>query len=482
MSNQTRLSISPEGQLVYRKSRSQPNYPYLQPATMSWPKLCHNDASILNAAALNSRVPILLLPDELLQSILHHAVNSTVEFSLGSWLYWESWDDDDQGNLRVGKGWYRYSVSYNIVLTCRRFHALAIPLLYKDISLDVSIHWLRCPPQERLFRETILRRPLLQNHIEHLAVKGRSLCSDIVRIACELPRIKTLSLEMARDESEISAIGPIQVSYPQEERFINSKVHALTQILQCQARMANFTKVHFYNLHARPQSIKRFLEWPKQLHEFVLNDMTYDGYSWSDVEPDPAYRWNHAILIDVLSPQKDHLRVLDLGWLGYDRDQNSFQVSHLSHLHTMALCCAYEFPDEQACKSWLTPSLRTLILDLHENDSQGGPVSHFREGHTKRLYEFAKMARDWSDRSDLGRVGLREIGVRVHARGDSGWYGEDEFYCKHNEYADKTLLLQCLRDVSKYGFEAFWVGPSDQRHTLGMVEAMCVCKSPQSTQ
>ncbi|KAL3608855.1 hypothetical protein FPOAC2_03866 [Fusarium poae] len=331
--------------------------------------------------------------------------------------------------------------------------------MYENVSLDVTIHWLDCPPQEKLFRDEILRRPLLQNYIKHLAVSHQSLHSPIVKLACALPCISKLSLERVREssESELSLIGPTKD----------------------QARTANFTRIQFHNLHARPETVKRFLEWPKELHEFVVNDMTYDGYNWAYVEPDTSYRWNHRLLVDVLSSQKDHLRVLDLGWLGYDYDQNTFQVSAFPNLQSMALCVAYEKPDEIACRNWLTPSLNTLILDLHQNDSQGGPSSFncLSKGCVKAIVSFARMAREWSETSG-SVVGLRRIGLRAYSRGDTAWREDDELHCLHGKYGEemKTNLVQCLKDIETEGFEAFWVGYSGRQYTTEMMDAMCRCE------
>nr|CEG05331.1 unnamed protein product [Fusarium clavum]CEG05914.1 unnamed protein product [Fusarium clavum] len=146
--------------------------------------------------------------------------------------------------------------------------------------------------------------------------------------------------------------------------------------------------------------------------------MTYAGYSWAETEPDPSYRWNYRLLVDVLSPQKDHLRFLDLGWLGYDRDQNIFQVSAFPNLRSMALTMVHAHPNEEACRNWLTPSLNTLILDLYMNDSQCGPGSHncMHTGGADSVVPFARMARAWSNK-DGGAVGLRRIGIRAYSRG-----------------------------------------------------------------
>ncbi|KAF5660673.1 f-box domain-containing protein [Fusarium heterosporum] len=244
-------------------------------------------------------------------------------------------------------------------------------------------------------------------------------------------------------------------------------------------RTANFTKLQFHGLHARPESVRRFLEWPKTLYEFTLNDMTYDGYSWAYTEPDPSYRWNHSLIVKALAPQKDHLRVLDLGWLGYDYDQNTFQVSAFPNLQIMALTVAYERPDQEACQNWLTPSLSTLILDLHKNDSQGGPSCYhcMSKRGAESIVSFVRLAREWSDKSGHV-VGLRRIGIRAYSRGDSAWRGEDEVDCLHGEYGEemKKNLLQCLKDIEAQGFEAFWVGYSGCQYTVEMMEAMCRCK------
>lgn len=207
--------------------------------------------------------------------------------------------------------------------------------------------------------------------------------------------------------------------------------------------------------------------------------MTYGGYSWAEAVPDPSYRWNHRILVEVLSPQKDHLRSLDLGWLGYDRDQNTFEVSAFPNLRSMALTVASERPNEEACRNWLTPSLNTLILDLHMNSLECGPSSHncMHKLSAASIASFARMAREWSEK-DGSVAGLRRIGIRAYSRGDDAWRDEEEGYCRHGEYdLDMwTNLIQCLKDIETQGFEAFWVGYSGQQHTAEMMEAMCGCQ------
>lgn len=216
-----------------------------------------------------------------------------------------------------------------------------------------------------------------------------------------------------------------------------------------------------------------FLEWPKELHEFAITLAGNTEYH----EPNPAFRWNHNRLADVLSSQKDYLRVLDIGWLGHDRDQNGFPVSIFQNLHTMALCIAYKKPSEESCQNWLTPSLHTLILDLHDS-GQCGPSS-FRcmdKGNAQRISEWVGMARRWADGN--GNVGLRDLCIRAYSRGDDAWREEDEVSCMHGRYAEemKDNLRQCLRDINEQGFESFWIGYSGRKYTHEMMTAMCKCK------
>ncbi|RGP66695.1 hypothetical protein FSPOR_6435 [Fusarium sporotrichioides] len=189
---------------------------------------------------------------------------------------------------------------------------------------------------------------------------------------------------------------------------------------------------------SQPESIKLFLEWPKELHEFAI---TYAG-NIEYHELNSVFRWNHNRLADVLSTQKDHLRVLDIGWLGHDRDQNAFPVSTFPNLHTMALCIAYKLPNEESCQNWLTPSLHTLILDLHDS-GQCGPSSYrcMDKGNAQRIAEWAGMARRWADGN--GNVGLREVCIRAYSRGDDAWREEDETKTK------QTAREQRLQDSPK---------------------------------
>jgi len=86
--------------------------------------------------------------------------------------------------------------------------------MYQDVSLDIETQWFPCPPQEQLFRDELLQRPLLQNYVRHLAVYNRSFHGPIVKLACAFPHITKLSLKHVRDESEIdlSSIEPTKVS------------------------------------------------------------------------------------------------------------------------------------------------------------------------------------------------------------------------------------------------------------------------------
>ncbi|RGP72387.1 f-box domain [Fusarium longipes] len=330
MSKPTQLYVSSLGNLDLNSEDPIPHYG-LPTRAKNWPKSCHNDSLILNAPELNSKTPLLRLPDEILQPILHDALTRSLEFSLGNEAYW---------------------------------HDLEAPGIF----------------------------------------------------------------------------GP----------------------------RTGWARIQFHDMHARPEAVKKFLEWPKELHEFVLNDMIS--------HPDPSYFWNHDILVEVLNTHKDHLKVLDLGWLGYHYDRNSFQVSSFPNLQSMALTVAYEKANEEACRNWLTSSLSTLILDLHTNDPQGGPTNcHdcMSKPGAESIVSFAKMAKEWKNQNG-DMVGLTKIGIRAYSRGDSVWRGDGEVGCLHGKDGEemKTNLIQCLRDIEAQGFEAFWVGYSGCRYTVEMMEAM----------
>lgn len=61
MSKQTRLCFLPSGELTYSSKDPLPDYPLLNHAPF-WPKLCHNDNSILNTPKLNSKSHLLRFP------------------------------------------------------------------------------------------------------------------------------------------------------------------------------------------------------------------------------------------------------------------------------------------------------------------------------------------------------------------------------------------------------------------------------------
>ncbi|KAF4435934.1 hypothetical protein F53441_13362 [Fusarium austroafricanum] len=215
-----------------------------------------------------------------------------------------------------------------------------------------------------------------------------------------------------------------------------------------------------YMLRARPETIKKFLEVPRSLHTFKLPPMTYDGYDWNTTEQDPAYRWSHAKLTDVLIPQRESLRVLKLGWMGYTRDQNTFKASLFSALHTLSLCIAYETPTFEACRNWISPNLHTLILDFHRNDSQCGAVSHFGDKGVDTITNVASWAQTLKSEEKLS---LESIGLRMYSDGEE-WYS----WNSKNEWSS-------LKKVKKAGFHAFWIGRSGTEHTPEMLESYCKC-------
>lgn len=237
------------------------------------------------------------------------------------------------------------------------------------------------------------------------------------------------------------------------------------------------TELRLRHTRLRPRDVKRFLKWPSRLTTFALDDVTFDGYDWEYTAPNPAFRWSHALLTDVLSPQRHNLQTLELGWMGYTLDQNHFDISLYPNLHTLQLCIAYEKPDAVACRNWLTPTLRTIVLDTSMNDSQGGKSSEFRGHKSQRIVHFTKLA-SAEKRRRPGEVGLQEIRFLAHDIEDAKWEGDEEWLCDHGGSGDKELILKTLWAIESYGFSAFWVGASGTKHSAQMIQRVCsICAS-----
>lgn len=178
------------------------------------------------------------------------------------------------------------------------------------------------------------------------------------------------------------------------------------------------------------------------------------------------------MLTDALSPQRHNLQILELGWMGYTRDQNLFDVSLFPNLHSLQLCIAYEKPDSVACRNWLTASLQTLTLDLGCNDSQGGKWSGFDARDRQKTVDFTKLASE-EKKQRTDSVGLKEIGFVAHHIGDCEWTGDDEWECYHGGYDCKLEILKTLKDIEALGFSAFWIGASGAKHTVQMMMEAC---------
>jgi hypothetical protein len=200
--------------------------------------------------------------------------------------------------------------------------------------------------------------------------------------------------------------------------------------------------------------------------------MVYDGYDWDWMEPDPAYRWDHDKLTEVLMPQRESLRVLKLGWLGYTRNQKTFSTWEYPQLHTLTLCITYERPTPDACVNWLSPSLQTLILDLHYHSVQQGTYSIFTRSQVRRVVRTGLWAS--KIKADPGRGGenLERIGIQVlNVDSEHIWRDQDR-ECMHWHHNSKDLLLFALEKLQECGFKSFWIAPSGAEYTAEEVRVL----------
>ena len=195
MATQSRRGVSKSQRPVnHRPGRLEK---YLDLAYSPQGKFSAADADdILNARSLNENSLILRLPNEVLQLCLQAAIQRPYGMSLDDKVQWMRVVNSDK--------WTASSTSYALLFTCKRFHDVSLPLLYGDIDMNYLPEWNQRPSREELFCSTIMRNPSLRPMIRHLAVTGQSLRSDVVRIACMLPLLKSFSMHAAGDSIEDS--------------------------------------------------------------------------------------------------------------------------------------------------------------------------------------------------------------------------------------------------------------------------------------
>ncbi|RGP78249.1 hypothetical protein FLONG3_3564 [Fusarium longipes] len=395
---------------------------------------------------INNDSFILRIPNEILRICFELVAQLDRELATGYNYYDARYSTmKERKRLGLNQGQINVEGQYALALTCRRFHALVMPILYTTVCVDAHEYQQEWTLQKDLFFRTIDENPALQLYIKDLKVEWdrEKVNGEIIRSLVKLPRLECLALDLLNlDPGEVD-LGPT----PEEKAT------------------ANFAEIGFRGLRAKPEAIKRLMEWPRNLHTFDLGHMICDDYDWEGMEPEPAYRWDHDKVTDVLMPQRQSLRVLRLGWLGYTLNQNAFSTWECPQLQKLTLCITYEPPTYDACLRWLSPSLKTLVLDFHYFSIQQGSYSMF----TRRQYQKARRVARWAKKikagPGCGAKSLERIGLWVLAVNSE--YGQRNHEWDYMNGCDETknLLIYALEKLEKYGFKSFWIAPSGAEYT-----------------
>ncbi|KAM0300627.1 hypothetical protein ACHAPM_005904 [Fusarium culmorum] len=223
---------------------------------------------------------------------------------------------------------------------------------------------------------------------------------------------------------------------------------------------ANSTEISISNLRAKTEAIKRLMEWPRNLQTFNINHVAYGNYGGDETDPDPAYRWDHDKLGDVLMPQRHSLCVLKLGWLGYKPEYNAFSSWEFPQLHTLTLCTASNSRPDGALDKWLSPSLHTIILDVRFADSREGTDDRFTSVHWENAASIAAHVKVIKEDSGHGARNLERIGLQVRiddmaSKDPDG--GQRSF---SGDFNSSGHLMFAFRVIGQHGFRSFWVGPN----------------------
>ncbi|KAG8361175.1 hypothetical protein FVEN_g964 [Fusarium venenatum] len=375
---------------------------------------------------------ILRLPNEILRLCFEQVAQLDHQLAIGLDYYNRRYGPiKERKRLGPHQGQINVEGQYSLALTCRRFYHLVVPILYTTVHIDAHYFNQEWALQKDLFFKIIDNKPILQTYIRDLKIQWDDLCmnDEIIKTLVKLPNLERLGLDMLD-------LDPGEVDL----------------------------EISFRDLRAKAEVIKRLLEWPRNLHTFDVDHMTYDAYDWDQMEPDPAYRWDHDKLTDVLLPQRQSLRVLNLGWLGYTLNQNTFSTWDYPQLQTLTLCITYEDPTPEACLRWLSPSLQTLVLNLQYNSVQQGIYSMLNKRQMGVVKMVGKCARKIKAGAGRGGSNLDRIGLQVFVDGSEVNRDREPKFLPSN-YDSKHLLVSALEKLQKYGFRSFCIGPSGTEYT-----------------
>lgn len=241
--------------------------------------------------------------------------------------------------------------------------------------------------------------------------------------------------------------------------------------LQREKGTANVSTLRFLSMRAKPESIRRLLEWPRALHNLDIDIVWYDDDSIQD-QPHSSYRSTDK-LAHVLGLQRESLRTLKLECLQVAFQYNKITTWPYPKLHTLAISVTNQELRSDNCYRWISPSLRTLIFDVNAGYSRGDFRGTFRESDITWLLNHGCTA--GLIKNEGGRQ-LERIGVRLFARGRSCREAlfEKERTNMHEDN-EKHRLVHLLEALQKYGVSTFWIGASGAEYTAREMRESCKC-------
>ena len=239
---QTRLGLSATGQLSLVMPRSFTAYPDLEPQR----RLLESGPNrSKRSAERNTQALILQLPTELLHQCIQAVHDMDLRLSEDPQYYDEyRWGEDDtddesrQGDHEdfahnlpqaATKIHIRYAAIYATSLTCKQFHAIAVPMLYARPRFDAPHFEPNLSPQCDKFYGTIQRHSALRPFVKHLALQDKNFHHEYVRKCLRFPNLKSLLLVYPRYEDEDEqGEGPSPVrKHPRHRRL---HVHSLMNL------------------------------------------------------------------------------------------------------------------------------------------------------------------------------------------------------------------------------------------------------------
>ncbi|KAF2674002.1 hypothetical protein BT63DRAFT_419322 [Microthyrium microscopicum] len=115
-----------------------------------------------------------------------------------------------------------------------------------------------------------------------------------------------------------------------------------------------------------------------------------------------AYPWTHTLLANVLHRQRSTLRELRVEQLATQDGLDSFSLHDFINLETFQCCIQGRPNPEEASRIWATPTLKTLVLEYTDHDSQHGKYYFFLPNDIEWLDDFARSVVKKSKYMDAG--------------------------------------------------------------------------------